>query len=181
MANLRVIICEMRRLRTWINMVAMLALLMGIIPGSVFASSSSGGICTLACCVGKPAHHPDDPECLRECDEDQDHHSGDHHDSSVVASQAPSPREVQAPAERGTDCKCTIRSAPVAPESPVLGASSSSLSTQILDADVQRVATIGDLFSLPVVCAGIYGADPGPPVSRPKYASLGRAPPVLLA
>jgi hypothetical protein len=168
-----VIITVMRRQKAWINMVAMLALLIGAIPGSVFASLFSATNCEMPCCVGKPVHQPNDEMCAKGCD---DSPSGHH-------SKSESRHTEHASVVKRSDsgCECSLSSAPP-PSQPVVAVTvPNGFGSHTVDA----VLTTGFVVR-PVICElrsnpGIFGSDSGPPVSRPKYASLGRAPPVLLA
>lgn len=146
-------------------MVAMLALLLGAIPGSVFASLFAPSKCEMPCCVGKPSHQPSDNLCQKGCASDAAHQKS----SSTISE------------SNGAGCDCSIRSAPEQPRPDVAVAPSSGISIQQIDADlapqpivVQFVAAVEkERFS--------FGSDSGPPTSGPNYVSLGRAPPVLLA
>lgn len=178
----------MRRKSAWINLVAILALLIGAGPGSAIASLFDR-TCQMACCVGKPAHRQNDATCAKGCDENAEHHAastqdqpevtghsdavGHHHgdDPSAIAGQSTG---------SGEGCKCTIRSAPSSPDQAI-AASAPTLQTSV---DIDGVLPAVDSLE-PVVwmtaAPGIVGTDSGPPTTRPQYASLGRAPPVLLA
>lgn len=170
-----------------INLVAILALLIGAIPGSAIASLFNRS-CKMPCCAGKPAHMQDDATCAKGCDEIAEHHAegaqvhpeatqhshalGDHHDDDTAISASSS--------DSGEGCKCTIRSAPPSPDQTI----AASVPTSQTSVDIVGVLPTADSHE-PVVwtttAPGIFGTDSGPPTARPQYASLGRAPPVLLA
>ncbi len=160
-----VIISVMRRHKTWIKMVAMLALVMGFIPTSVVASLFATN-CNMACCVGKPAHEMADPVCLKGCD----------------STKAPASKTVALVQEKQADnCKCSIGSSPSTPQPDVAAAPPSGSTLQQVVADLPPAVSLVPAFTEPESKPGIFGTDSGPPASGPNYVSLGRAPPVLLA
>lgn len=65
----------MRKQWTWIYMVAMLALSVGAIPGSVFASLRATTDCEMPCCVGEPTREPNDEVCAKGCSAEAAHSS----------------------------------------------------------------------------------------------------------
>jgi len=146
-------------------MVAMLALLLGAIPGSVFASLFAPAECEMPCCAGKPSHQPNDSLCEVGCATNAAHQKS----SSTVSE------------SKGSGCDCSIRSAPEQPRPDVAAASSSGNSVQQIDADLAPDPMVARF--VPKVEKDIlsFGSDSGPPTSGPNYVSLGRAPPVLLA
>lgn len=147
-------------------MVAMLALLLGAIPGSVFASLFAPAECEMPCCAGKPSHQPNDSLCQTGCATDAAHQK-----SSATVSES-----------KESGCDCSIGSAPEQPRPDVAVApSSGNNSTQQIDADLAPQPIVVQF--VPSVEREIFrfGSDSGPPTSGPNYVSLGRAPPVLLA
>lgn len=176
----------MLRRGTVIQMIAALALLLGSLPVSAMASLFSR-TCSMPCCAGKPAHMMDDPDCAKECDEAVDHHLGhaapeydehalpEQHHLGTLHSHASLSKQHSA------GCKCTISSGPSTPNQPAAATSpSSSFSSEINVVLPEQTRLIGAL-RLEGRTPGIVGADAGPPVEGPKYATLGRAPPVHLA
>lgn len=160
-----VIIIVMRTHKTWINMVAMLALLMGFVPTSAVASLFASS-CKMTCCVGKPTHKMADPVCLKGCEADKGHKS----------KPATSVQERQS-----DDCKCSISSAPTKPRPDVAAPAASGLQIHQVIADIPAEKQVIVVASEPESEPGIFGTDSGPPISGPNYVSLGRAPPVHLA
>lgn len=144
-------------------MAAVLALLLGAIPGSVLASLSAQSKCEMPCCVGKPAHQPTDNLCKKGC-------ATAHEPSSATVSES-----------KGSGCDCSIRSAPEQPRPAVAAAPLSGQHVQPVDADLAP-----QVVTVPVAIEAAsesltFASDSGPPTSRPNYVFLGRAPPVLLA
>lgn len=151
----------MRRQKTWLCMVSMLALLLGAIPGSVFSSLFATS-CKMDCCVGKPTHQMVDPVCPKGCE---------------MEKRLPS-KSSSSFCEKGPDvCRCSISSAPSTPQPDAAATTCSLLQIPQFVADIPVdagfVLILSDLESNP----GILGSDSGPPLSRPQYVSLGRAPP----
>lgn len=184
-----VIIKQMRRRGRVIHMVAMLALLMASLPLSAIASLFSP-TCSMPCCAGKPTHMVDDPNCANECDELAGHHSlqGDSHSTGHHAKAEPADSDhiklAVGPSlakVKNEGCKCTIRSGPSTPEQPLVATTSSAYHPVAADATLPEKAVLSGTNLLALQTPGIFGTDSGPPASRPNYASLGRAPPVLLA
>lgn len=146
-------------------MVAMLALLLGAIPGSVFASLFAPAECEMPCCVGRPAHQPNASPCQTGCATD-----AAHQESSSTVSEL-----------KGTGCDCAIGSAPEQPRAVVAVAPPSGNSIQQIDADLAPHPVVVPLVGAVEEEILSFGSDSGPPTSGPNYVSLGRAPPVLLA
>lgn len=157
----------MRR-ATWLYIVALFALVAGSLPASAIASLFSGSKCDMACCVGKPAHEASAKEavCSKACGTDMG---------------APSAPKSSLTAKQDDACKCAIRSAPSVPTQTAVAAPAPGFTIHNVVADLAPVPLVVVVPIDRATEAGIYGADSGPPVSRPNYVSLGRAPPVLLA
>lgn len=158
-----VIECVMRKNKmAWIRMVSVFALLLGALPGSVFASLVANPDCSMPCCVGVPAHQPTVKACASGCDT-----------SSSQQSKPASQFEASA-----SNCNCEIGSAPTQPQ-PVVATVPSAESASD---PVWAVMALGTSFRFvtSALCLnpGILEADSGPPTSRPNYATFGRAPPV---
>lgn len=169
-------------------MVAMLVLLVGALPRSAFASLFTASKCAMPCCVGKPAHLPDDPDCAKECDEVPGHDSARlDHDETVHAVKAarddPDHRQLSISAipSSSEECNCTIRSGPVTPDQPLAALAPSAQNTINVDGLIPERAEFRAPSLLEIASPGVYGTDSGPPTSWPNYATFGRAPPVLLA
>lgn len=154
----------MRTHKTWINMVAMLALLMGFVPTSAVASLFASS-CKMTCCVGKPTHKMTDPVCLKGCEAEKGHKS----------KPATSVQERQS-----DDCKCSIGSAPSTPRPDAAAPASSGLRIQKAIADIPAEKKVSVTSLEPATQPEVFGTDSGPPTSMPNSVSLGRAPPVLL-
>lgn len=163
--TLGVIIHVMRRYKTWVHMVAMLALLIGLIPSSAIASLFATD-CKMVCCAGKPVHEMAVPACLKGCETLKENPSKS---SSMVS-------------EKGSeDCKCSIGSLPSTPQPDVVAPATSGPQIHQVIADIPTEKEFVVIAFEPDLAPGIFGMDSGPPASRPHYVSLGRAPPVLLA
>lgn len=185
-----VIICGMRRHGPWLNLVALLALIVGSVPVSAFASLFAGTTCNMPCCAGKPAHVMDGPECVKGCEDAADTHTGvGHHEEAEHGVRHESGdhhlhgRNIGGlgHSEPASDsCKCTIRSGPSTPDQPVAVSTSHQLPFSV-DGLLPQAVSVKAPVSIACASPGIRGTDSGPPESRPNYAFLGRAPPVLLA
>jgi len=78
-------------------------------------------------------------------------------------------------------CDCSIRSLPEQLQVPIASAPTTGFHVPVIDAVlpatqkevcIQRFSDSGNI---------VFRSDSGPPIFRPQYASLGRAPPVPLA
>ena len=157
----------MRR-ATWLYIVALFALLVGSLPTSALASIFSTDKCDMACCVGKPAHEATakSEDCSKACGKDKG---------------APSAPTSSLNAKQDDACKCSVRSAPSMPEPTAVAVTAPGFTYHSVVADLPPAPLTVSAPIDRLTKAGFYGADSGPPVSRPNYVSLGRAPPVLLA
>lgn len=162
------VIMRWMRRATWLYIVALFALVVGSLPASAIASLFSTSKCDMACCVDKQPHEAwaKAEVCAESCVNDMGGHSVPK--SSLNAN-------------KDDACKCSIGSAPSVPTQTPVAAPAPGLTVHTVIADLAPEPLI---IVVPIdrpTEAGIYGADSGPPISRPNYVSLGRAPPVLLA
>lgn len=163
-----VIISRMRRRGRLLNLVALFALIIGALPTSALASLFADTPCKMACCRGLPAHGDVLPQaCTTGCEQKQDASRS----SSAVFSES-SPQE---------ECRCSIGSTPQTPLHELAAAPAANIAHPIPVADLAPTAIQPRFLNLDRAVPGILGTDAGPPASRPNYAFLGRAPPVLLA
>jgi hypothetical protein len=155
----------MRRRAFWLQMLALFALAAANLPASAIASWAMGEACKMPCCEGKPAHEAPGKSCAKAC-------------AGKAAAKKPTS---EAAAGKRKECRCEIRSAPTQPTQTAIASASAPVKISSIDADLGRELSAPAVLAAAESTPGIFGTDSGPPDSWPNYASLGRAPPVLLA
>lgn len=164
----------MRGKAAWLNMLALFAFVVAQLPTNAIASLFQHQGCDMPCCSGVELSNskPFEPKVSSRCATPAANHSCDETADREESS-------LSAPADKS--CGCEI-SAPSTPEPPVVAlASSPSPSPVQLDAVLPPNRPVLVAIITAEFCPGIFGADSGPPSSRPHCVWLGRAPPVFLA
>lgn len=158
------IMSAMRKRAAWLNILALLSLVLTNIPASVTASSPPRPpSCNMPCCVAK---EPVVSTC----------HKGEVSQASHAKCHGAS-RAAQPKPTKKAACKCSLKSAPT-PEPPSATLVSAAHPTfPILVAILVHHLEYKPSELARVSQPGITGTDAGPPNPGPQYAFLGRAPP----
>ena len=157
----------MRRKFAWLKTLALFALVLAQVLTSVLALAQKP-TCKMACCaVTLQLTAPAPSECHSKAT--LSGHCTKH--SSAKAAVGP----------QGTKCQCKVSSGAQTEQPPIVLGSSHKTSVDKIDAILNTAS-----LELPNSMdfgrePAFFGADSGPPVSRPHCACLGRAPPVFLA
>ncbi len=156
----------MRARATWLNILALFALVLAQVPASAIAALLSSASCTMPCCQAGRHEMP-----VSEKVADRDNCGK----CPIEAKRATQVRVAD------LDCKCVIRSGSLPDRTPVAAAFTPTAEVfevvAVIPSEHVHQPTIADRDRQ----SGIRGSDSDPFVSRPQYASFGRAPPVLLA
>lgn len=145
-------------------MVSLLVLLLGVLPVGAFASPSAPSACKMACCTAKPDHESNDSVCDRGCEEMVGHH-----------------QNMPTTASKDSHCNCEIQSIPYTPQPLGEVAAAPAHHVQVLDADLAPQPSTFEAIDLIEGAKATFHFDCPAFISGPQYATLGRAPPVLLA
>ena len=142
--------------RTWVHMVALFALLIGVLPTSAIASLFTAHACEMPCCKAIEQLAPQPQKCCGH-------------------KQTPVYRDVQ----DKSSCTCVMAPAPApaAPDAVTTAAASFRPAYVAIDLPVRTSEPV--FYESQVTEPGIFGADSGPPIERPRTDKFGRAPPAL--